>query len=198
MNSFTGRGARAGQPASRALRGTCLLLAAACLTLAGCKTTSKGMPEEESQWINPFEPKDFKEAETLLPPLPKDADLIPFSVSGTGDFRFAVDGKSIAVGADNVVRYTVVITSPGGGRNVNYEGMRCDAFERKLYATLPQGATEWVPNRSEDRDTWYRMETRARNAYSATLAKDFFCEGRTVAGKPAQMAADLKAHAPSR
>ncbi|WP_454765016.1 CNP1-like family protein [Cupriavidus campinensis] len=188
MTSFTGRRMRAG-----------LLLAAACLALAGCKTTSKGMPEEESQWVNPFEEKAFKEAEAPLPPPPRDADLIPFSVNGSGDFRFAVDSKSVSVGAaDKVVRFTVVITSPGGGRNVNYEGMRCDAFERKLYATLPQGATEWIPNRSEDRDTWYRMETRARNAYAATLARDFFCDGRTVAGKPEKMVADLKAYAPSR
>lgn len=187
MTSFTGRRARAG-----------LLLAAACLALAGCKTTSKGMPEEESKWVNPFEAKEFKESEVGLPPLPKDADLIPFSVNGSGEFRFAVDGKSVSVGPDKVVRFTVVITSPGGARNVNYEGMRCDAFERKLYATLPQGATEWIPNRSEERDTWFRMETRARNAYAATLARDFFCEGRTVAGKPEKMVADLKAYAPRR
>ena len=187
MTSFTGRRVRAG-----------LLLAAACLALAGCKTTSKGLPEEESTWVNPFEEKVFKEADTGLPALPQEADLIPFSVNGSGDFRFAVDSKSISVGPDKVVRFTVVITSPGGGRNVNYEGMRCDAFERKLYATLPQGATEWIPNRADDRDTWSRMQTRSRNAYSATLATDFFCEGRTVAGSPEKMIKDLRAYAPRR
>ncbi|URF03719.1 MULTISPECIES: CNP1-like family protein [Cupriavidus] len=187
MTSFTGRRVRAG-----------LLLAAACLALAGCKTTSKGLPEEESGFVNPFEERAFKESEIGLPPLPKDADLIPFSVNGSGEFRFAVDSKSISVGPDRVVRFTVVITSPGGARNVNFEGMRCDAFERKLYATLPQGATEWIPNRADDRDTWYRMQTRSRNAYSATLATDFFCEGRTVAGTPEKMIKDLRAYAPSR
>lgn len=191
MMSFSGRGLRSG-----------LLLAAACLALAGCKTTGKGMPEEEqpandSGFVNPFEDRPFKEVQAALPALPQDADLVPFKVNDSSDFRFMVDTKSISVGPDRVVRYTVVITSPGGGRNVSYEGMRCDAFERRIYATLPKGASAWVPNMGEERDLWIRMQTRARNAYAATLATDYFCEGRTVAGKPEQIVRDLKAYAPS-
>lgn len=199
MISFSGRRVFAG-----------LLLASACLALTACKTTGKGLPKEEEQAADeasgagqpasswPFGDKPFKEGATTLPGLPHDEDLIPFSVSGSNEFRFAVDPKSISVGDDNVVRFTVVITSKGGGRNVTYEGIRCDAFERRLYATLPKGATAWVPNLGEDRDMWRRMETRARNAYSATLATDYFCEGRTVAGKPDKLIRDLKAYAPSR
>ncbi len=191
MTSFSGRGIRTG-----------LLLAMTCLTLAGCKTTGKNMPEEEEKasdpWPSLFEDKPFKEGETALPALPRDEDLIPFSVNDSANFRFAVDPKSISVGGDNVVRYTVVITSDGGGRNVSYEGMRCDAFERRIYATLPKGAPAWVPNMGEDRDLWQRMQTRARNPYAATLAKDYFCDGRTVAGKPEKLIRDLKAYAPGR
>jgi len=192
MTSFSGRGVRAG-----------LLLAVACLALAGCKTTGKGMPEEEqkaddSGWVNPFEDRPFKEGQTTLPAPPQDADLIPFSVNDSADFRFAVDPKSLSLGDDRVVRYTVVITSAGGGRNVSFEGLRCDAFERRIYATLPKGATEWVPNMGEERDLWMRMQTRQRNAYAATLARDYFCDGRTVAGKPDKIIRDLKAYAPSR
>jgi len=199
MISFSGRRVCAG-----------LLLASACLALTACKTTDKGMPKEEEQaadtpsgkgqaassWINPFGDKPFKEGATALPALPRDEDLIPFSVNGSSEFRFAVDPKSISVGDDNVVRYTVVITSKGGGRNVSYEGIRCDAFERRLYATLPKGASEWIPNRGEERDMWRRMDTGSRNAYSATLATDYFCEGHTVAGKPDKLIRDLKAYAP--
>lgn len=199
MTSFSGRGIRSG-----------LLLAVACMALAGCKTTGKGMPQEEeaastnadgspaSSWINPFDEKPFKEGQYTLPAMPNDADLIPFTVNDSADFRFSVDPKSLSVGVDRVVRYTVVITSPGGGRNVSYEGMRCDSFERRIYATLPKGATAWVPNMGEERDLWMRMQTRARNAYAATLATDYFCEGRTVAGKPEQIIRDMKAYAPSR
>lgn len=192
MNRVTGQGRRGGLTAAG------LLLAAACLALAGCKTTGKQMPEEESKWINPFEPKTFKEEESILPPLPQDANLIPFSVNGTGNLTFAVDSKSVSVGKDNVVRFTVVISSTTGARNVNFEGLRCDAFERKIYATLPMGAKEWQLNRGETREDWIRMQTSARNAYAATLATDFFCEGHTVAGTPDAMVRDLKDHAPRR
>jgi len=175
---------------------TATLLAAACLALAGCKTTGKQMPEEESTWINPFEPKTFKEAEAMLPSIPADADLIPFTVNGTGSFEFAVDSKSISVGVDKVVRYTVVIQSRSGARNTTFEGLRCDAGEFKLYATLPKGATEWVPNLSEKSALWYRLDSTDRNAYQATLAREYFCEGHTVAGKAPDIVRALKDNAP--
>ncbi len=190
MTSVTGVGRRGG------LGAAALLLAAASLALAGCKTTGKEMAEEESTWNNPFAPKTFEEAKAMLPPLPQEANLIPFSVSGTGTLSFAVDSKSISVGKDNVVRYTVVTTSQSGARNVTFEGMRCDAFERKLYATLPPGAAEWVPNSSDYGETWHRMQTGVRNAYAATLAIDFFCEGRTGAGKPGHLGRALHSRAP--
>jgi len=191
MNRFNGPGRRRGLTAA----GLCL--AAACVALTGCETTGKGTSDQETKLINPFEPRPFKEGEAILPALPSDADLIPFSVSGTGSLSFAVDAKSVSVGNDRVVRYTVVIRSQSGARNVNYEGLRCDVFERKIYATLPAGANEWVPNGSENRDNWSRMEAGARNAYAATLATDFFCEGHTVAGTAQAMVRDMKDHAPS-
>ena len=186
MKRFTGPATRAG-----------LLLVAACLALAGCKSAPKpaGAESDEAAWLDPFDSKPFKEAEAPLPPPPKDGDLIPFTVGDSGNFKFAVDARSISVGSDNVVRYTVVITSASGARNVSYEGMRCDAFERKIYAVMPQGAKEWVSNRGMD--DWQRMQTRQRNSYAATLATDYFCEGRTVAGKPEQLVRDLRAYAPS-
>lgn len=184
MKRFTGPAARAG-----------LLLVAACLVLGGCKTNSKQHDDGEVAWLDPFETKPFKEAETTLPAPPQDADLIPFSVNDSGNFDFAVDARSVSVGADNVVRYTVVITSKTGARNVSYEGMRCDAFERKIYATMPAGSKEWVSNRGMD--DWQRMMTRQRNSYASTLATDYFCDGRTVAGKPEKLVRDLRAYAPT-
>lgn len=185
MKRITGPAARAG-----------LLLVAACLMLGGCKTNSKPSEGEQSSgFLNPFEDRPFSEGETVLPAPPQDADLIPFSVNDSGNFDFAVDAKSVSVGADNVVRYTVVITSKSGARNVSYEGMRCDAFERKVYATMPTGSKDWVSNRGMD--DWQRMMTRQRNSYASTLATDYFCDGRTVAGKPEKLIRDLRAYAPT-
>ncbi|MCY1227168.1 hypothetical protein D9M72_394300 [compost metagenome] len=55
-----------------------------------------------------------------------------------------------------------------------------------------------MPNSSDYGETWHRMETGVRNAYAATLAIDFFCEGRTVAGTADAMVRDLQSRAPRK
>jgi hypothetical protein len=183
----------------------CLASAALAAALAGCSTaveTPKRAAQieadelEGTKYIDPFGEKDFKEVETKLPPPPADANLIPFQVSTTGQLTFAVDSKSVVVGEDGAVRYAVVITSPTGARNVSYEGVRCDVFQRKLFATLPPGSKDWVRNRSDDRIGWQRMNTSVRNSYAATLAVDFLCEGRTPVRKADDIVRALRDNAP--
>src|SRR5207253_11296418 len=115
MIDFAGRGLRPSLPAA------CLLAVTLCLGLAGCGSTTQPqhvpMPDESEDYtpkkefsiLDPFAAKEFREVETALPAPPRDADLIPFEVSPAGNFTFAIDGKSVAVGADGAVRYTVVI-----------------------------------------------------------------------------------------
>jgi hypothetical protein len=183
----------------------CLASAALAATLAGCSTaieTPKRAAQieadeaEGTKYVDPFGDKDFKEVETKLPAPPADANLIPFQVSTTGQLSFAVDSKSVVVGEDGAVRYAVVITSPTGARNVSYEGVRCDVFQRKLFATLPPGSKDWVRNRSDDRIGWQRMSTSVRNSYAATLAVDFLCEGRTPVRKADDIVRALRDNAP--
>jgi hypothetical protein len=178
-------------------------LLAACLTaglLAGCSTNSKNESSKDLSegLIGYLADRPFSEGETTMPALPADADLIPFSVTGTGSFIFAVDSKSISVGKDNVVRYTVVVRSRSGARNVNFEGMRCDSFENKLYATLPQGATAWQPNLAEGGPQWRRMDSISNNNYASALATDYFCDGHTVAGPAPTIVRALRDQSPTR
>jgi len=184
---------------------TCLAAAAIAAVLAGCSTAVE-TPKRQAQieadeaegtaYLDPFGDKDFKEVETKLPPPPSDYNLIPFEVSTTGQLTFAVDSKSVVVGEDGAVRYAVVITSPTGARNVRYEGVRCDVFERKLFATLPPGSKDWVRNRTDDRIGWQRMNTSVRNSYAATLAADYLCEGRTPVRKADDIVRALRDSAP--
>lgn len=183
----------------------CLASAAIGVVLAGCSTaveTPKRQAQieadeaEGTKYVDPFGDKDFKEVETKLPPPPAEANLIPFEVSTTGRLTFAVDSKSVVVGEDGAVRYAVVITSPTGARNVSYEGVRCDVFQRKLFATLPPGANDWVRNRSDDRLGWQRMNTSVRNSYAATLATDYLCEGRTPVRKADDIVRALRDNMP--
>ena len=78
-----------------------------------------GVPEE----------KVFKEDALNLPAYPDDAALIEFRPRGHSKNRFYVDRNSVSLGADWVVRYTVVIKSPSGVANVSYEALRCKTSE---------------------------------------------------------------------
>jgi hypothetical protein len=155
-------------------------------------------PKKEWSILDPFAPKEFKEVEVALPALPRDADLIPFEVSPAGNFTFSVDAKSVSVGADGAVRYTAVVTGANGMRNVSFEAVRCDTLERKMYATLPKGATDWVRNRSDDREGWIHLTGIARNNYAAALAKDFMCAGRGAAGTAQEIVRDMRGEAPRK
>lgn len=176
------------------------LFALAALSACSSSGTSRREPiaeqEEPVFLLDRLAAKEFQEAPTKLPAPPADADLIPFQVNTTGRLSFAVDAKSIVVGEDGAVRYTVVITSPSGARNINYEGVRCDTFERKLFATMPPGSRQWVPNKSAGADKWRRMDTGLSNSYAATLAVDYLCEGRTVAGKADTIVRTLRDQSP--
>jgi hypothetical protein len=127
--------------------------------------------------------KPWQEVAVQLPPVPQAKNLLPFYVSPTATQSFAIDAKSITVGADNVVRYTLVATSSSGAKNISYEGIRCQLLQKKLYA-FGHADGSWSRSR---RDQWEPISGNAANRQHAALAGDYFCEGRTVAGNPAQM-----------
>jgi hypothetical protein len=86
----------------------------------------------------------WAESAVVLPSQPKDRDLVRFDVSRLSRNAFFVDSASLSVGDDGVVRYTLVIESPSGIRNVSYEGMRCSTAERRVYAFGGAGGG-WSP-----------------------------------------------------
>ncbi|MGY8525824.1 CNP1-like family protein [Paracidovorax citrulli] len=173
------------------------------LGLSGCSSTPAEperveikQEEEPVYLLDRLAKKGFQEQATKLPAAPKDSDLLPFDVSSTGRLSFAVDAKSLSIGDDDVIRYTVVATSPTGARNVTHEGLRCDTFERKLFATMPPGRDVWVPNQSQTQDQWRRMGRGVRNDYAGTLATDFFCDGRAPSGKAEDIVRTMKQQTP--
>ncbi len=81
------------------------------------------------------DPEPWAEAQYQLPPFPTDQDLVEFQVDDPkARFRYFIDGKHLSVGEDGVVRYTLVMQSTQGARNVSVEGLRCDIREVKTYA----------------------------------------------------------------
>lgn len=115
--------------------------------------------------------KPWVEVAAQLPPYPKAENLIEFNVSSATRNRHFIDKESISVGADNVVRYTVVIEAAGGARNVSYEGLRCESGERRLYAYGHANGT-WSKARNA---RWENIKLRSLLSYQKALFEDHFC-----------------------
>ncbi len=129
------------------------------------------MLDKKSTWV--------KNKVDTLPPLPKASDLLAFNVSQNTPLTFSVDRTSISVGDDGVVRYTVVASSPSGARNVNYEGIRCDTYEWRRYASIDDAGTGWDRGSAFD---FRRIENGELNAYQAALYQDYFCASKLPVG----------------
>jgi hypothetical protein len=116
--------------------------------------------------------KDWTEIPPELPAAVDNAALIGFYVSPTTSFRFAVDGKSITLGKDGVIHYTLVGTSDEGARNVRFQGIRCATRTFKTYA-YGRGDGSWTAARDP---AWARIDEAESNRQLAALYKDIICK----------------------
>ena len=121
--------------------------------------------------LDPYAPSVFKEGTTKMPlNPPSQSTLLPFYVTKTTSFKFAVDTGSILIGQDGVTRYIVVITNPSGEQQTQYEGIRCDSFQWRLYGAFENNA--W---RENPLSSWREIQTKTPNRYQAALAQGAFC-----------------------
>jgi hypothetical protein len=152
--------------------------------------STMSMAFAQSQFDEDFddENKAWEEIAIQLPPAPASENLLPFYVSPTATQKFAVDAKSISVGKDGVVRYTLVSISPEGAKNISYEGIRCATFEKKIYA-IGRDDGGWTRSR---RDQWEGIVRGGANRQHAALAMDYFCDTLTVVGNEKDMIKRLK------
>ena len=160
-------------------------LAAACALLcaAACSTSGEAPKayRRGDSGPNPVPEKGpWKESDVSPPPYPRDADLIPFEPTGQTSNRFYIDGSSLAIGPDRVIRFSLVIQSPEGARTVSYSAVRCEAAEWKDYAYGREGR-RWELNPDP---RWRKITEQRINNYQHTLAAEFFCFGGLFGGGP--------------
>jgi hypothetical protein len=117
-----------------------------------------------------FDEKPWAELEVQLPAFPEQENLIPFQVGSISDTKYMIDGNSLSVGPDGVVRYTLLVISPSGARNISYEGLRCATAERRLYAFGRPDKT-WSKARSNQ---WVRVLGSSNN-HHVELYSNYFC-----------------------
>lgn len=165
-------------------------VAALVALVAGC-----AQPKPPSAFETDFDEqaKPWEEIRTQLPPAPTDAGLVVFGVSGATQYHFALDATTLAIGTDGVFRYVLVATSPEGARNVTYEGIRCDAAQKKIYATGRADGT-WVRARNA---AWSPIEEVGNNRQHAALMKEYFCPDGYAARSVDEVLSRLRVKLPS-
>lgn len=122
-------------------------------------------------------PKQVVESGLKFPKYPNsEATLRPFVVEGIEEFNFALDANAISVESNGITRYTIVITSNNGVRNVFYEGMRCANREYKIYAYGKEGD---VFQEKLD-SSWQVIRNNERNVqrYHNVLYHYYLCDKR--------------------
>jgi hypothetical protein len=106
-----------------------------------------------------------------LPAYPQSDRLLELSISNPGyDFRAFVDPRSLVAGAGSVVRYTLVIVSSSGSKNISYEGLHCGSHQYRRYAYGTNG--RWVPIEGS---SWKRMRDTGLDHYRYVLYRDYLC-----------------------
>jgi hypothetical protein len=132
--------------------------------------------------------KSWKEIEVLIPSYPQPENLVRVQTGSATSHQFYIDAKSVSLGDDGVVRYTVVVKTGGGATNVTFEGMRCQTRQRKLYAV---GHTDQTWARARD-PRWQRVTLRDLTPHHHTLYHDYFCPAPTRPTPPRQALDALK------
>lgn len=161
---------------SRRLALTVALLAMLAPALVGA--AQRGMPEDIG---GVPEEKQFEEDRLKLPSPPQDSGLIEFRPRGSSNNRYYIDGNSVSLGADRVVRYTLVVKSPSGVANVSYEGLRCKTSEYKVYAYGTKSG-EWTGAR----DPKWRPVGVSSSNFHYSLWVDYLCDSEAVGGRNAR------------
>lgn len=115
--------------------------------------------------------RPWVELQAQLPSYPKPEDLLQFDAGPASSNLHYVDGSSISVGEDGVVRFSLVVKSPAGAMNVSYEGIRCQTHEKRTYAYGRNDGT-WARARNSQ---WADLESIAQNYPQRALSRYFFC-----------------------
>ncbi len=114
----------------------------------------------------------WKELEVPLPAFPDDRNLIPVRMPVAYTLKIYLDEKSISRAPDGIVRYTLVVETPSGVRNVFFDGLRCDTREYKTYAIGTLEKT-FEPIK---KPKWERVPYYETNAFRFQLMRNYVCD----------------------
>ncbi len=171
-------------------------LLTACLLLlpgwSGAQVPVESDPriEEQTRGITSYRDEEWVEGDFELPAYPSDDDLIPVpGQSASSRLEVFIDPESISIGEDGVSRYTMVLASRHGARNVIHEGIRCSAVSHRVYAYGDGrgGFGGLIDAR------WLRLKPESGTyGYRYVLARSIICDQYNRARTPAEVVAQLR------
>lgn len=140
-----------------------------CLALCAATALHAQILQDDAQWV---------ESEVPSPPAFDVGRLVTFDVPTSSTLVYGVDPAAIQISRkDGVVRYVVVATSPGGARNVMYEGLRCATGEFKTYARYsPEG--QW---KAATGSGWRTVFGNMPSKHALAFARAGACDGAAAA-----------------
>ena len=156
--------------------------------LALAAIAAPALAQPKSDWEVEYEKRSWQEADLVLPAYPKNEDLVEFFVSAATPFHFYLDGKSLSVGKDGVVRYTLVTRSPAGAVSVSYEGIRCDPAGVRTYAYGRTGDRTW----SQRPGAWRPIVRMEVQRWHLALWSEYLCPEQHPIATPAEGVAALR------
>jgi len=114
------------------------------------------------------------EARIPLPPWPSESDLTLLPVDEpSGRFRYLLDSRHLTIfPEEGTVRYTLVIESAQGVRNVSYEGLQCGTGHYRSYAFGDAAGQQFLPN---PRTEWLAV-TATGDRYRRVLWRTVLCD----------------------
>jgi hypothetical protein len=149
------------------------VLAVLLVAAAPAATAQEPRVKDTGAAAQEFGTTPWQEEAVKLPAFPKPEHLLKFDAGPTSPFAYFIDSGSLSVGADGVVRFTVVAKSEGA-TNISYEGIRCAYRERKTYAYGHSDET-WRAARDPQ---WVRIGPAVTDLYRFVLWNHYFCPER--------------------
>lgn len=164
------------------------------LALAPAAGMAVDFPDEQGEPALPStykDPEPWREQGWELPPIPDDGDLFEVQpIEHVPFFRFWVDGDSLSIGPDQVIRYVLVITADSGNaRNLRFEGLLCEAQQYRTYA---RGGADGSWRQMRD-SAWEPFAADPSDRIRVALKRYYFCkDGLGVPLSRKQILANLR------
>ncbi len=156
-----------------------------CIALLGVLFPAFGRNEQAFRYdAQPWVETEVKD----LPIYPDESALLPVTLLGSARYRYFVDSRTISIGEDGVVRFSLAIKTEAAGHQMSYVGIRCQSREWKTYA-FGVSSGKW---RRPVKPTWELIERKTQENHRHELYSTYFCSGNAASGNEKKLLANLR------